>query len=274
MQPTFVIAGGQRCGTTSLANLLGQHPRIYMARPIAPEPKYFLTAAASASDRRAYLAKWFADTGRATAAGEKSAGYLYAPHAPARMRQEFPGLRAVIALRHPTERAVSNYRYSRANGLEPAPIEEAFAEEELRVRRHPFPAMAMHPWQYVARGHYAPLVERYFRELGRERVCVVLFDDLAERPLAVCRELFAFLEVDDAFVPSRPYQRHNRATTGGPLRLSRRTVDRLAELYRPGIERLESLLDRDLSAWKKGAVDGSVAGKVRAARGGFPVRLV
>jgi hypothetical protein len=40
--PTFIIAGAPRGGTTYLYNVLDQHPDIYMAKPGAPEPKFFL----------------------------------------------------------------------------------------------------------------------------------------------------------------------------------------------------------------------------------------
>jgi hypothetical protein len=42
----FVIPGAQRSGTTLLWRLLDQHPEIQMARPLRPEPKYFLDPAA------------------------------------------------------------------------------------------------------------------------------------------------------------------------------------------------------------------------------------
>ena len=38
----FFIVGAQRCGTTYLYNLLDEHPEIEMAKPVKPEPKFFM----------------------------------------------------------------------------------------------------------------------------------------------------------------------------------------------------------------------------------------
>ena len=41
MKQIFII-GCQRCGTSNLYGYLDQHPNIHLAKPIRPEPKYFL----------------------------------------------------------------------------------------------------------------------------------------------------------------------------------------------------------------------------------------
>ncbi|MDQ1694823.1 MAG: hypothetical protein QOJ03_176, partial [Frankiaceae bacterium] len=33
MLPTFLIAGAQRCGSTTLFSLMRQHPQLFLARP-------------------------------------------------------------------------------------------------------------------------------------------------------------------------------------------------------------------------------------------------
>ena len=42
MPDHFVIVGAQRSGTTYLYGLLDEHPEIEMAKPVRPEPKFFL----------------------------------------------------------------------------------------------------------------------------------------------------------------------------------------------------------------------------------------
>ena len=43
--PDFIIGGAPRSGTTWLYWLLDRHPAVHMARPLAPEPKFFLVDA-------------------------------------------------------------------------------------------------------------------------------------------------------------------------------------------------------------------------------------
>ena len=76
MEPTFAIAGGQRCGTTSLYHLLDLHPDIFLAKPVHPEPKFFLRDPAPGRDRAWYIERWFSDASDAKAAGEKSTSYM------------------------------------------------------------------------------------------------------------------------------------------------------------------------------------------------------
>ena len=39
MLPNFIVIGAAKCGTTSLCDLLGAHPDVFMSTP--KEPRYF-----------------------------------------------------------------------------------------------------------------------------------------------------------------------------------------------------------------------------------------
>src|SRR5688572_11238783 len=101
-----------------------------MAKPWRPEPKHFLDAAAVGRGREAYRARFGDAAASVRIFGEKSTSYLERADVPARIATMLPDARILIVLRDPTERAISNYRFSRANGLETASIDEAFYDEE------------------------------------------------------------------------------------------------------------------------------------------------
>jgi hypothetical protein len=44
-------------------------------------------------------------------------------------------------------------------------------------------------------------VKRYLDTFGREHVCIILFEELANEPLGVLKKTFQFLGVDDTFIP-------------------------------------------------------------------------
>ena len=69
-------------------------------------------------------------------------------------------------------------------------------------------------WSYVFhyrnRGLYHAQLERYFRVFGGENVGVWLYEDLSYHPVGLVRSVFAFLGVDDTFVPDTS-SKHNPA---------------------------------------------------------------
>ena len=71
MPDHFVIVGAQRSGTTYLYGLLDEHPEIEMARPVRPEPKFFLDYERYALGRDAYEAQLFPDADGARAGREE-----------------------------------------------------------------------------------------------------------------------------------------------------------------------------------------------------------
>lgn len=160
-EPTFVIAGAQRCGTTTLYHLLAGHHQVYMANPVRPEPKFFLNPDPTPEDRENYLRTWFAGASDERAVGEKSTSYLETPGAARRMKALFPRLQAVFILRHPVDRALSNYRFSREHGLENEPFDVAVRHEEHRLRTRLFPGLSAHPLAYIRRGRYISDLEHY-----------------------------------------------------------------------------------------------------------------
>ena len=115
--------------------------------------------------------------------GEKSVGYLESAVAADRIVATLPHARIVAILRDPIERAVSNYRFSVANGLEDRSIEAALGADPPEVehdggwfvvgdRR-----IAANPFDYRRRGHYVEDLRRYAASFGRERMHVMVFED-------------------------------------------------------------------------------------------------
>jgi hypothetical protein len=253
-EPTFVIAGGQRCGTTTLYHLLDEHPEVYLAKPVRPEPKFFIRDPEPGRGRDWYLRTWFAgpEAASARARGEKSTTYLEAEGAARRMKEAFPRLKAVVILRNPVDRAISNYRFSRRNGLETLPLEAALRQEERRLREERFPGLSAHPFAYVRRGRYADFLDAYREAFGSDLV-VLLFDDLVADPAGTCRRLFRFLEVGEEFVPAGLGLSDNAspAASERDLALSRGTFAELLERFQDSNQRLEQFLGRDLSRWSE-----------------------
>ncbi len=249
-EPTFFIAGAQRSGTTWLYHLLEEHPDVYMAKPVSPEPKFFLSEMLSQDDRRRYLDTWFADATDEVAVGEKSTSYMESSGVPERMKRLFPEARVVFLLRHPIERAISNYRFSRQHGLESESLEYAFGNETTRLAHDQFSQVSVHPFAYLRRGHYARDIARFLDVFQLHEIKVLQLEDLQDEPEKTLADLFAFLGVNAA-VGSNAVNLTFNETPSDTLRVSRAMIDSLLQYYYPSNRALEELIGCDVSRWDR-----------------------
>jgi hypothetical protein len=194
--PDFIIGGAPRSGTTWLYELLDRHPDIYMARPLKPEPKFFLVDQLYDRGLDYYAATWFAAAGAARLAGEKSTDYLESAAAADRIARDLPQVKLVFILREPAARAYSNYVWSRMNGLETEDFATALRLEEQREKQLPERLRFARPFSYFSRGLYADLLAPYFERFARPQILVLRFEDIRDRPRDLAGRLHRFLGVD------------------------------------------------------------------------------
>lgn len=178
----LVIAGVQRCGTTSLVRLLSELPGVVTSERAIPEPKVLLGDAPpldTGSYERALLGRVAPE---ASVVVEKTTSYLEAAGLPARLVATLPDAHVAVVLRDPVLRAVSHHRFSTSHGLEWRPLLEAL-EADLRGEHPDAPAsVSMDPFAYVRRGRYAEALEPWVEVLGAERVHVLVLEHLRASP--------------------------------------------------------------------------------------------
>lgn len=290
--PNFFIVGAAKAGTTSLNAYLSQHPEVFMSA--VKEPHYFSTFEVKPEfdnfigvirDSSAYQNLFLGSAGY-KAIGEASPSYLCDAAAATRISSAIPNAKTIISLRNPVRRAYSHYLMEFHRGRETLPFRDALEADQSRKEKG---------WgvsfQYVELGLYADQVERYLESFGRERVLIILFEDLVREAEAVMQGVARFLEIDPARFPESAFDRaHNsfEASRGAfaravlrnrPIRiLSKRWIshrfrtavrnrvlfknsdkpvlDRdirqwLAECFAADVRRLERLLGRDLSALRE-----------------------
>jgi hypothetical protein len=199
-KPDLFIVGAPKCGTSAMDQYLAAHPDIYMAEKemhtfgsdLRFGPQFYRR------DEQAYLSAFAARNGEHHA-GESSVWYLFSERAAAEIHAFNPDARIIIMLREPAEMLYSLYHQFRFDGNEHLPTFEAAlaAESERRVRRR------ITRQTYLAQGlvyrdtaRYTEQVRRYFDAFGRERVHVILYDDLAADARGVYCEVLKFLGVD------------------------------------------------------------------------------
>ena len=251
--PDFIIAGAARSGTTWLCHLLARHPSVGIARPIAPEPKFFLVDDLYARGLGYYAERWFAPLTQPVC-GEKSTNYLESMVAAERIAAALPDVRLVFMLRDPVERAFSNFRWSRQNGHE---IED-FATAIALDGRRPMTGPLRHarPYDYLSRGRYAALLRPYLERFGRDRVLLVSFEQVVAQAQVAAVLIHRFLGVAERPEDALGLAAINQAEHGDMPAAVRAW---LADYYAEPNRDLARLTGFDVSGWSvpRGAMAGA-----------------
>ena len=185
LKPTFLVVGAQRCGTTTLYRMLSEHPQV--VRPTTSKGiGYFdLEYTRSFGWYRGHFPVEALARRRTAPAPpvtfESSGYYCYHPIAADRIARDLPGVKAVMLVRDPVERAWSAYKHETARGFESETFERALeleavrlVGEEERLAADPAYRGEHHRHHsYLARGHYADQLERLRGALGPENVFVM-----------------------------------------------------------------------------------------------------
>ncbi len=251
-EPDFIIAGAQRCGTTSLFRALMSHPQV--ARPVLHKGvNYFDINYIQGWDWYlghfpvASLAAWRTRATGPTRIFEASGYYLYHPFAIARLARDLPEVKVVVMLRDPVERAYSAYQHELMRGYEWESFEtaldlepERLVGEVERMRRDPgYESFSHRHHSYLHRGHYAEQLENVFANIPRERVHVLLSEDFFADPTSVFSALADFLGL--VVASGLRFDQYN-AQPRVPMAAD--TEQRLREYYAPHDQALATLLGR------------------------------
>jgi hypothetical protein len=253
-RPDFFIVGAFKAGTTSLYDYLRQHPQVFM--PFHKEPMYFgadLDARYRRMSEDEYL-QLFADARAGQRVGEASPWYLYSASAAREIKAFAPEAQAIVMLRNPLDVMYAQHSQLLFNQREDlADFGEALAAEPDRRagRRIPAGALRREALFYRHSVRFAEQLVRYLDVFGRERVHVIVHDDLVGDTARVVRDAFAFLGVDpNASVDLHVRNPNRRARSGLVQRLIFRPPGPLRRVV-PALRRfplVHRLRDRLVSA--------------------------
>ena len=200
------IVGAPRCGTTTLASFLQQHPDVCFSA--VKEPHFFSRdeVAALAGDElrqtveEEYWQRFFGHCeGEPRLYAEGSVTYLYVPERMAPILKLWPQARFVIALRDPLSMLPSLHARLLVTGDETIrDFPTAWAKINERAQGKSLPKRAADPrWlRYDWAGQLGRNVERFMAAVGRERCHIVLFEDLTSDPQGSYDELCDFLGIE------------------------------------------------------------------------------
>ncbi len=217
--PSFFIVGAPKCGTTSLATWLAQHPQIFI--PVK-EPLFFSRDIQHrwVEDFDVYL-RLFADAQpHHRAIGEASVYYLFSRVAIPEIERTFPGSRYIAMVRHPVDMVISLYGQYRRTFFEDAPdfaTAWRWIPDRRKGRRIPPGCPDPILLDYEAWGKLGQQVQRLLDLVPRDRVLILSLDEMKHRPRDVYRRVLRFLGVDDDGRQEFPAYNPARAWRWAPL---------------------------------------------------------
>lgn len=255
LEPSFMVIGGQRCGTTSIFNDLSAHPDV--ARPPVEKGTDYYTLH-YARGREWYRGHFpVAGASRVRAglgaprplAFEACTYYLYHPFAVERIAHDFPDIKLVVMLRDPVERAFSAFKHELARGYEvETDFRRALELEENRLAGEvermrddvSYESHAHRHLGYKSRGEFAAQLERVLAHFPRDQVHVMDSEAYFADPAREYTALLDFLDLRPARLPQ--FAQHN-ARPSAPMPSDARGL--LEEHFAAHDERLAALLGRE-----------------------------
>ncbi|MBN2000673.1 sulfotransferase [candidate division KSB1 bacterium] len=214
--PDFIIGGAMKCGTTTLHQILDKHPQIFI--PTDEIGFFDIDNHLQHSDYSFYHKgknKWTAQIMNENPSkmwdwylkkfagkekflkGEDSTTYLASKIAAERIAIQKKEIKLIFLLRQPTMRAYSNYYHMLRRGK----VIYSF-EDTIKYS----------PYCILNRSLYKEQLEHYYEVIPKERIKVVLFEELIANTESVIREICDFIQVDFKKIPADVLKTHaNRA---------------------------------------------------------------
>lgn len=279
-KPNFLGVGAERSGTTTLFNLLRQHPDIYL--PPVKQPHFFDRDERYEKGLGWYLGKFFSKAGKEKAVGEITPAYMAFDCVPERIKKTLGGdIKLIFLLRNPADRAYSHYWMHKARGIKDSSFEELVNSQRPEEV------------DCIKRSFYRKEVKRFLKYFPKENMLFLVFEEFIKDMPSAVSQVFSFLGVKkevrvdyDVFkrpswepklkfvndflessfykgsllekmariiVPSEALRERIRTLNQRPVKkpeMKEETRKRLVKIYREDVGELEKIINRDLSLWK------------------------
>jgi hypothetical protein len=272
--PNFLVVGAQKCGSTSLHDILSEHPQANMSKE--KEVNFFIYENRYNKGLEYYSSFFDQPDSNHRVTGCSSPGYICTPGVHKLIHQNLGDIKIVIILRDPIKRAFSQYWHNRRDFNEymtESEIVENYLETDYSPTRK----------GYFSRGIYYRDVKKYIDLFGEENVHIIILEHLIKNQTSGLHGLYDFLGIDkdkgyqklpDVSNPNTYWNNHfykyflnNPSKTKYlPVRArglfffgkrdkfkydlpAQPIMDKLKEFYKPWNKKLEQLISINLDVW-------------------------
>ncbi|MDC0230750.1 sulfotransferase [Aureispira] len=210
--PDFVIIGSGKSGTTSLDHYINQHPEIFMSPFKEPnffgfelmnendfvnDPNELSYFKSSITNQEQYL-QLFQNSSQTQKVGETSNTYMFHRDACQQLHYHIPNVKIIAILRQPTERLYSRFLHLARVGRLPTENFKDCLDKNNKI------------WwsrnDLIKEGFYYKHLTKYFKTFRPENIKIFFFEELANNPDKLMKDLYEFIGVDSSFEPDMSFK--------------------------------------------------------------------
>lgn len=193
--PDFICIGAQKAGTTTLHDILRQHPDLYLPED-NKEMRFFDLEGEYAKGLDYWLNLYFKSYNNQKRIGVFTPDYLFYKKVPGRIAKDFgKELKFLVILRNPVNRAYSHYLMSKRRGHEKLSFKEAIDQEKERISTGI--ETDLNRYSYISRGLYSEQIERYFQFFPKDHFLFLSFEKEIKTNLPqTVQKILSFLDLD------------------------------------------------------------------------------
>jgi hypothetical protein len=213
--PDFIICGAMKCGTTTIHQILNNHPYIFIPNRevnffdidnLIEHPdflffnnkKWFIQNIEDDPQRYwQWYSSFFSDAKDNQLIGEDSPIYIASEKAAIRIASQTKPIKIIIILRNPTHRSYSHYWHLVRTGRATHSFEDTIRYE---------------PNSILLRSNYKKQIENFLKHIPKSRIIFVLFEDFLANKETQLQEICNFLNVDYDLLPKTALELHANKT--------------------------------------------------------------
>ncbi|MBU0732187.1 sulfotransferase domain-containing protein [Patescibacteria group bacterium] len=180
----FVGIGATKCATTWIYECLAEHPDICMSN--IKDTGFFSHDENYNKGLDYYFSTYYNQCKDNQIKGEFTTDYFNDKCA-ARFKENFPDIKILVCLRKPIDRSMSFFYHAKFDSHHDLKDFDDLIKADTN--------------QILEDSLYAKRLKYYYELFGREKIKVLIYEDIKNDPVAFQQSIFKFLGVNDNFVP-------------------------------------------------------------------------
>jgi hypothetical protein len=198
--PNFLCLGAPKSATTSLFEILKQHPEIGLSS--FKETHFFDTDINWNKGKKWYSDSYFSNLTTKKRIGEFTPSYLCKEICAQRIKDTLEDkVKFVVILRNPIDRAFSHYLHTSRDEYEKLSFIESLSKETERLENFVKQKddLSYARFCYKDSSMYSSHLKNYFNIFNKEQFCIILFNDFVKNRSSTINKILRFLDLSTEF---------------------------------------------------------------------------